>query len=930
MWALTKGWGQSWARGMTCGVLLSLLAAPLCAQNLDPAMIQRMQQQLGVNNSLGSVAPQVDQSRRAGEADATEGTVLSTAVRETPEEVELRRLRSRDVLDRMYKPSLIEQDFQNRARVPGLRQFGYDLFKNAPTSAGPVNGEIGSDYVLGIGDEVVVTFQGANNQSFTTRVDRAGRLVIGLLPPIQAAGRSLAAVKSAVEAQTRRTLLGTDVFLSVGAVRTATVFVGGEVERPGQYSMTSMSDVMAALARAGGVRKTGSLRHVRLVRDGATQIVDLYGLLGIGVPVSVRLRDGDRIIVPVLGPTVAVIGNVARPAIFELAGGTSVGDLISYAGGASRYRGYRASLARITEDGAEQFLKVSGMSQSVVAGDMLVISNTSAGGARGGVALFGNVSNAGVRALADNPTVRQLLGSRDALLPDTYQPMAILIRRNAAVGTRSFLPVNLLTALGDGDPVALQDGDELILFQNKDIEFMNSTAVRNIVLGGKAKAEDCRSLMRLQQLISDTMSTRYQGLTRGTLLASETAQAVERTMLRTEKGDMAENEQQEIIQKNLRQSLQSNNDGNNKDQRADVQLALLPEEAVCPLTFELYPDLLPLLIENAVGVGGVVRRPGAYPIAGSVTAEVIAAVGEGLPTTVSGLFFDVTRAGMSNQGVESYQLDDAEQVALRKVSVKAGDFVRFNGDQAQLENGAVLVSGEFARPGLYAIRKGETLSQLIARAGGMLETAYPYGAIFTRRSVKKLQEEGFRRQARELNSSLLAIATRKETGGDAIAAVGALIERLATAETPGRMVVEADPRVLEIRSDLDTILEAGDTIYVPKKPNFVVTLGDVSNPGAQQFVGDKRASDYIAEAGGPSSTADRKRAFIVYPNGAAKPLKGSFWRSGATAAVPPGSTIIVPKNVDPLYKLGIFRDVSTIFAQLATAVASLVILTNNN
>ena len=83
--------------------------------------------------------------------------------------------------------------------------------------------------------------------------------------------------------------------------------IGGEVPRPGQYSVTSLADIVTAIAQAGGVRSTGTLRQVRLVRaNGQTRLVDLYPYLGIGTPENIRLQDGDRVIVPVIGPTIGM------------------------------------------------------------------------------------------------------------------------------------------------------------------------------------------------------------------------------------------------------------------------------------------------------------------------------------------------------------------------------------------------------------------------------------------------------------------------------------------------------------------------------------------------------------------------------------------------------------------------------------------------
>jgi len=152
---------------------------------------------------------------------------------------------------------------------------------------------------------------------------------------------------------------------------------------------------------------------------------------------------------------------------------------------------------------------------------------------------------------------------------------------------------------------------------------------------------------------------------------------------------------------------------------------------------------------------------------------------------------------------------------------------------------------------------------------------------------------------------------------------------LSGTEAVGRMVVEADPRVLAQRPDLDPILDGGDTLHIPKKPTYVLALGDVSNPGAVQFQPGKSVSEYVSEVGGTQSTADDGRVFLVLPNGSAQPVRSSFWRR-SNVVVPPGSTIIVPKNLQPLRTLGIVRDVATIFGQLATAVASVAILADRN
>jgi protein involved in polysaccharide export with SLBB domain len=923
---MRKAFGRA---GVSLAVAATLIAPPLGAQGIDPRVLQQVQGQLGSGPNAGDA---VDRARDQGDQRQSVAVGADRASRiDTREEQELRRAEARAGLARLYRASPIEREFRDRLADPTLKQFGYDLFQSASGSTGGLTGAVGDDYVIGVGDDVVVQFQGATNDSKTVRVSRDGRLVVGALPPISAAGRSIAAVTRDLQAATRRTLLGTEVFISLGSVRAATVFVGGEVDRPGQYNLTALSDVSAALAQAGGVRRSGSLRNVRIVRGGGSITVDLYGLLGIGSPPSVRLRDGDRIIVPVIGDTVAISGSVARPGIYEIRKGASLGNVLDYAGGALRPRGNQIAISRISADGSEQYMRAASLSTAMVPGDAVQLTGGSAGGSTGRVVLRGFVSNPGARALVSAPTVRDLLGDITDLKSDTYLPMAVLIRRDPVTASRMFEPVNLLTALNSRPGVALRSDDRLYVFSRDDIDFLNRTPVRRIVLGQANTLTECASLDRLESLVRDSQSTRFNVITRTAFIVerggqSDLAAIGGNINTASRGGDAALRTGDDQV--GLRrlgtepQMKLSEDDPESAGVSGRVQRS---SAGRCPAVFEEEPELLPILIENAVAVGGAVRRPGAYPIAGAVSAADLAAVAEGVLISASDMTLDVSRASGSVVTQERIATQ-GYPTAQAQTLVRAGDDLRFNAAQPQFEPGGVLLTGEFNRPGLYSIRKGETLSQLMARAGGLSALAYPYGAIFTRRSVKELQQEGLRRTSRELTNSLLAVSARKESSGDALLAGQQLIQQLATVEAPGRVVVEADPRVLALRGDLDTVLESGDAIVMPKQPNFVLALGDVSNPGALQFIKDKSVREYLSETGGTQSTADKRRIFVVLPNGTSQPIAGRGWGRSDNNVVPPGSTIIVPKNIDPLYKLDVARDVTGILAGFLTSVATVALL----
>jgi len=924
-----SGW-RAWA--VIAALQFGTVAA---AQTLDPRILQQLQGQLGAGaNSGGGGA--LDQARRNDDSGSPVQPSLPSGRVDTPEEQQLRRQQSQVEIDRLYRPSPVEREFRSRLSDPTLRQFGYDLFQSLRSGvSGSLTGSVSDSYTAGIGDDIVVQFHGATNDSKTARIDREGRLSIGALPAIAAAGRSLGSIRRDLESAARRTMLGTDILVSLGSVHAITVFVGGEVARPGQYNLTSLADISAALADAGGVRRSGSLRNVRVVRAGGRVTVDLYGLVGIGAPPAIRLRDGDRVIVPVIGDTVAIAGGVARPGIYEVRRGTSVGALLNYAGGALRPRGNTIAISRISAAGAEQFVRVASLAARLEAGDAVQLVGGSAGGATGRVVLRGYVANPGPRPLVATPTVRDLLGDVSDLRSDTYLPMAILIRRDTVTAARVFEPVNLLTALRSRPGLALRSDDRLYVFSRADIDFLSRTVVRRIALGQPNALRECASLDRLEALVRDTQSARFNVITRGAFVVE-----------RAGTSDIAATGGTQSSRRND-DTLRTGGDqvGFVADQRraSSERIATTPgvetpppspESAIvatsagpCPAVFEEEPELLPVLIENAIGVGGAVRRPGAYPIAGAVSARDIASVAEGIVSSARSLTLDISRSDPTAARNLQVAVDDSG-VQLVSTLLRGGDDIRFNAAQPQFEAGGVLLTGEFARPGLYSIRKGETLLQLTARAGGLTMQAYAYGAVFTRRAVKEAQQEGYRRTGRELTNALLAVSARKSgsgsTGGE-IAGASALIASLSTVEAPGRVIVEADPRALAVRPDLDTTLESGDAIYMPKRPNFVLALGDVSNPGALQFVAGKRFRDYVSETGGTASSADKRRIYLVLPNGTATPVPGGGKRD-AGLIVPPGSTIIVPKNIDPLFALDVARDISGIFGSLVTAIATLGIL----
>jgi len=212
----------------------------------------------------------------------------------------------------------------------------------------------------------------------------------------------------------------------------------------------------------------------------------------------------------------------------------------------------------------------------------------------------------------------------------------------------------------------------------------------------------------------------------------------------------------------------------------------------------------------------------------------------------------------------------------------------------------VTLDGAVVHPGTYGIQEGEHLSDVIERAGGFRSDAYPYGAIFEREEIRELEEKNRAQlisQAKQEGTGLGG-ALEDSTSKDAsLLQWRDTVEKLETTPAVGRMVIHISGTKAWIHTPADVQLRKGDSIYIPKKPNFVMIQGAVYNQTAISFRPGKSASWYLHQAGGATSTGDKKNIFIVRANGTvAGGAKGLFSGGALDAPMQPGDMIVVPSK----------------------------------
>jgi polysaccharide export outer membrane protein len=220
----------------------------------------------------------------------------------------------------------------------GAKPFGYDLFEGVPSTFAPVRDiQVPIDYVVGPGDTFNVQLYGNETGSYVLTVGRDGRINFPKLGPILVSGMGFDAARAALEHRVAQQLIGTQVSVTMGDLRSIRVFVLGEAEKPGSYTVSGLSTMTNALFVSGGVKRIGSLRNIELKRNGRlVSVLDLYDLLLHGNTSADRqLMPGDVIFIPPIGATATVYGAVRRPAIYELKNERTAAQLVEMAGGLS-------------------------------------------------------------------------------------------------------------------------------------------------------------------------------------------------------------------------------------------------------------------------------------------------------------------------------------------------------------------------------------------------------------------------------------------------------------------------------------------------------------------------------------------------------------------------------------------------------------------
>ena len=236
---------------------------------------------------------------------------------------------------------------------------------------------------------------------------------------------------------------------------------------------------------------------------------------------------------------------------------------------------------------------------------------------------------------------------------------------------------------------------------------------------------------------------------------------------------------------------------------------------------------------------------------------------------------------------------------------------------------SISISGEVKYPGIYPLNKGDTLSSIIARAGGLLDTAFPQGAFLQRQTTMAAQKQANTKLAKTVRSSYASSLLTSEEVSNSFGEINAVAEILENSPNDGRVVIDLESALNGDR-DYNILLDKGDNLFIPRIINTVSVIGEVNSSSSNIYNPSLGVDDYIALAGGFSPRANQDDIYIIQANGEVTPLTKSFFGFGLSKyKLQQGDTIVVPVEVDYQDKFGLWTQVTQLIYQSLVSLAAL-------
>ena len=856
-----------------------------CNSAISPCTETGAQQQTGVSYDQQTV-PQTGTTLPQGSRGDTTDSVYVDRAGTAGTSATTQSADQRNALQRQFPPDPLT-DLQRLARSATgetLPVFGRDLFQNVPSTFAPGDQlAVTPDYIVGTGDEVLLRMWGPETFNSQLTVDTSGSIYIPKVGAIHVAGLRFDELQKQITSSVSRVYRNFNLSVNLGHLRSIQVYVVGEARRPGAYTVSSLSTVLNALFASGGPSVRGSMRHIQIRRDNAVlPEFDLYDLVLRGDKSrDVRLQTGDTIFIPAVGPQVALGGSVRHPALYELKSGSTLQEVLDLAGGLSATgTSSDITLERIGDDHIRHSmtlaLEAATRSMPLQDGDVLYAGHISAGYEKT-VTIRGNLASPGRFAWHQGMRLSEIIPDRMSLLTNDYWRE----RNRLGVPTPLFEPL---------PPMGTQQ-------QSRPLTLGQTTGATRSVQPYRPQYNADGSLMD-----PSTSSVNQQ----------ETDLAQESVLGRT----------------------------TSEEARSIGQVGPAVSGVVAPSDGS-----------QAGGVtgstSGVAASPGAQAqtpqgTQGDATSNTplnriripapeinwsYAAIERLDPNTLktSLVPFNLGRLVQDHDASQNLELQPGDVVTIlsqKDVPVSLDEQTKF-----------IRLEGEFASPGVYSTHPGETLEELVQRAGGFTPKAYLYGSTFLRESARMFQQQRLDEYISHLSTDMeraLAVRAVSSSTGvldpTSLAEQRSLIAQLRQMRATGRVVLAFEPASTGVTAVPPIALENGDVFRVPSVPGTISVIGAVYGQNVFLYNPKSRMENYLALAGKPNRIADKKSAFIIRADGSVfsrDQANTVFSNRFDNARINPGDCIVVPEKLIRPTALRQLIDYSQILSSFGLAAAAI-------
>jgi polysaccharide biosynthesis/export protein len=777
-------------------------------------------------------------------------------------------------------------------------------------------------------------------------LDNEGGLILPFLPRIRLRGLTAEEAEQRLNADPRLTGLELSVKLlriePVGA--DALKPFGYDVFRESPTTFAPATDIPVPPDYAMGPGDTVRLElfgkrsggHSLVVdREGRIHVPDIGPVQAAGLSFDELRADIQRRIESetigvrasvTMGPLrsirIFVAGDVAKPGSYTVSGLSTVTHALFTSGGVSEVgslRNVEVKRRGVTVGRFDLYallLRGDGANDvRLQSGDVVFVHPVGST-----AAVAGRVRRPAIYEVLSAATVGDLLDLAGGLAPDADSGMAKLERIDAD-RQRVVLDVDLKSAAGRA--LKLQSGDVL------NVPRVLDDLTRIVTLEGYVERPGryaWRDGMRLTDLLGSLQALKLNADQRYILIRREhmpgrrlevlSADAAKAFETRGTDADPLLRSRDRIIVLEMR-----------KD-RGDSLSALLEEVRLQTR------DNRPVGI---VTVTGRVRAPGQYPLETGMRVSDLVRAGGGLDEAAYGLTAELARLEVNGESrtttVTDLKLSDVlAGSAAADVVLRPYDTLVIKETPEWSEQGTVRILGEVRFPGDYPVRKGETLSSVIRRAGGLTEHAFVEGSVFTREEIKDQERQQLETLANRLQSDLALVALQgaqtadsaRQSPSEALAVGQSLLSQLRNTKPVGRLVIDLDRALTVANSDEDVQLRNGDSLTVPALRQYVAVLGEVQNPTSHVWRRGLDRDEYLDLSGGLTDKADDDRIYIVRANGSVEArARSGRWFSNNNFEMRPGDSVVVPLDTQKMRPLPLWSAVTTIIYNLAVSVAAI-------